>query len=139
MSVAVAQQQLTHGLSGDVALRAYFTDLCRNLETSMIGDHDQLSLEVSVDATVTTTDISVSLGLIVTELVINALNTPSRTGAGQDHGRLPLRGPRWTLRVGDDGVGMSKSRHDAKPGLGTNIVETLARQLRALVMRRRRL
>ena len=135
MSVAMVQQQLTHGTSGDVALRPYFTDLCRNLETSMISDHDQLSLEVNVDGTVTTTDISVSLGLIVTELVINAIKHafPDRR-RGKILVDYRSEGPRWTLSVGDDGVGMSKRSHSPTLGLGTNIVETLARQLRARVV-----
>lgn len=135
MSVALVQRQLTAGTSGDVELRAYFTDLCRNLEASMISDHDQLSLEVSVDATITTADISVSLGLIVTELVINALKHafPDRR-TGRIIVDYRSEGPHWTLRVGDDGVGMSGSRHSAKAGLGTNIVETLASQLRARVV-----
>jgi two-component sensor histidine kinase len=135
MSVALVQRQLTAGTSGDVELRAYFTDLCRNLEASMISDHDQLSLEVSVDATITTADTSVSLGLIVTELVINALKHafPDRR-TGRIIVDYRSEGPHWTLRVGDDGVGMSGSRHGAEPGLGTNIVETLASQLRARVV-----
>jgi two-component sensor histidine kinase len=135
MSVAIVQQQLTHGISGDVELRPYFTDLCRNLETSMISDHEQLSLEVSVDGTVTTTDISVSLGLIVTELVINAIKHafPDRR-RGKILVDYRSEGPRWTLSVGDNGVGKSERSHSPTPGLGTNIVETLARQLRAHVV-----
>ena len=39
----------------------------------MIRDHEQLTLCVTTDDSVTTADTSVSLGLIVTELVINAL------------------------------------------------------------------
>ena len=37
------------------------------------------------------------------------------------------------LVVGDDGVGMPPDAADAKPGLGTSIVEALARQLHARV------
>ena len=134
MSIALVQRQLTAGPSGDVELRAYFTDLCHNLEASMIGDDDPLSLEVSVDTTVTSADISTSLGLIVTELVINALKYafPDRR-TGKIIVDFHSEGPHWTLRVGDDGVGLSKS-HRAKPGLGTNIVETLASQLHARVV-----
>ena len=39
----------------------------------MIRDREQLSLSVTADDSVTTADTSVSMGLIVTELVINAL------------------------------------------------------------------
>jgi two-component sensor histidine kinase len=39
----------------------------------------------------------------------------------------------WTLTVGDDGVGMPEGQEALKPGLGTGIVEALARQLDAVV------
>ena len=39
----------------------------------------------------------------------------------------------WTLSVGDNGVGMPEDPANAKPGLGTGIVEALARQLNARV------
>jgi len=38
-------------------------------------------------------------------------------------------GRKWTLSVKDDGVGMPTGEHKAKPGLGTGIVEALAKQL----------
>ena len=47
-----------------------FTALCERIGASMIRDHNQLSLDVSVDESSTGADVSVSLGLIVTELVI---------------------------------------------------------------------
>jgi two-component sensor histidine kinase len=39
------------------------------------------------------------------------------------------KGPNWTLSVGDDGVGMPADPAEAKPGLGTSIVDALAKQL----------
>ncbi len=129
MSVAAVQRQLAQSRLGDVALRPYFTDLCRSLGASMIQDHDQLTLEVTVDDSSSRADVSVSLGLIVTELVINALK---RAFPGGRRGRIQVdyrsTGPAWTLSVGDDGVGVPQ---DAQPGLGTGIVEALAKQLQA--------
>ena len=43
------------------------------------------------------------------------------------------RGPNWTLSVTDNGIGMPADPVDAKPGLGTSIVEALARQLKAVI------
>jgi two-component sensor histidine kinase len=42
------------------------------------------------------------------------------------------RGPNWTLSVNDNGVGMP-AEPVAKAGLGTSIVQALAKQLGALV------
>jgi two-component sensor histidine kinase len=133
MSVAALQKQLATSGTGDVALRPYFAALCKSIGATMIRDHDQLTLEVQTDDSITTADISVSLGLIITELVINALKHafPDNQG-GKIWVDYHSRGPNWTLSVGDNGVGMP-DEPVAKPGLGTGIVEALAKQLGAQV------
>jgi two-component system, sensor histidine kinase PdtaS len=132
MSVAALQKQLAASQQDEVELRPYFTALCDSIGASMIRDHNQLSLGVDVDQSVTSADVSVSLGLIVTELVINALK---HAFPGDHRGKIKVdyhsRGPNWTLRVTDDGVGMPADAARATPGLGTSIVLALARQLRA--------
>jgi two-component sensor histidine kinase len=134
MSVAALQQQLAASRLGEVALRPYFDQLCVSVGASMIRDHDQLSLHVDCDDSSVDADISVSLGLIVTELVINSLK---HAFPGGRQGRITVsyqaHGPNWTLAVADDGVGMPKDAASATPGLGTSIVEALANQLGARV------
>jgi len=134
MSVASLQKQLAVSKLGDVELRPYFKALCESIGASMIHNRDEVSLEVTTDDSITTADISVSLGLIVTELVINALK---HAFPGNRTGHITVdyraRGADWTLSVGDDGVGISTNSDVAKAGLGTSIVEALARQLDARV------
>ena len=134
MSIATVQKQLAASRLGDVELGPYFTQLCESLGASMISDHDRLSIEVTSDKSQVHADISVSLGLIVTELVINALKHAFPAGR---HGKITVdyhaRGPNWTLSVGDDGVGMAENPAHATPGLGTSIIEALAKQLQARV------
>jgi two-component sensor histidine kinase len=134
MSVAALQKRLSTASTGSVALRAYFNELCQSLGASMIRDHDQLSITVSADDSNTTADISVSLGLIVTELVINALK---HAFPGERAGAITVAyasGPSgWTLAVGDNGAGVPPAAGNAKPGLGTSIVQALARQLDATI------
>jgi two-component sensor histidine kinase len=73
------------------------------------------------------------LGLIVTELVINALKHAfSHSRGGKILVDYHSQGPNWTLSVSDNGVGMP-SAPIAKAGLGTTIVQALARQLGAIV------
>ena len=100
----------------------------------MIYDHDRVTLVSSVDATVTTATVSVSLGLIVTELVINALKHafPGRNQHGKIRVGYLSNGKGWKLTVDDDGNGMA-AEADSKPGLGSGIVEALAGQLGATV------
>jgi two-component sensor histidine kinase len=134
ISIATVQRQLAATGQGEVGLRAYLDQLCESIGASMISDHDQLSLQVQADDSVVTADMSVSLGLVVTELVINALKH-----AFPDHrlGRIDVgyksQGLNWTLSVADDGIGMPTGDLKAKPGLGTSIVEALANQLEATV------
>ncbi|WP_371129816.1 sensor histidine kinase [Phenylobacterium sp.] len=134
MSIAAVQQQLAASSLSEVALAPYLTKLCASLGASMIHDHGQLSIEVVVDDTVTSPDVSVSLGLIVTELVINALK---HAFPGRRPGKIMVgyqaTASGWTLSVGDNGVGMPTDPASATPGLGTSIVEALARQLEAEV------
>jgi two-component system, sensor histidine kinase PdtaS len=135
MSIATMQRQLAASRLGDVVLRDYFSDLCASIGASMISDHDQLSLAVKVDKSVTNADASVSLGLIVTELVINALKHAfPRHRKGKICVDYRSDGTAWTLSVRDTGIGMPKNAADAKPGLGTGIVEALAKQLGAEVI-----
>jgi two-component sensor histidine kinase len=134
MSVASLQQQLASSKQGDVELRPYFTALCESIGASMIPNHKRLSLAVSVDDSITTADTSVGLGLIVTELVINALKHAfPADGAGRISVDYRSRGLDWTLSVSDDGVGMPLGIKAAKPGLGTSIVSALAQQLGAII------
>ena len=134
MSVASLQHQLATSSVGDVALRPYFTALCESIGASMIRDHGQMTLVVQSDDSLTTADTSVSLGLIVTELVINALK---HAFPGNRGGRILVdyrsRGPNWTLSVSDDGIGMPADPEHAKPGLGSSIVTALAMQLGARI------
>jgi two-component sensor histidine kinase len=133
MSVAAIQRQLAASSLRDVGLQAYLTDLCRSIGASMIRDHDQLSLNVTADASIAGPDISVSLGLIVTELVINALK---HAFPDQRNGKIMVDyhadGPGWLLSVSDDGVGMPITS-DPHVGLGSTIVEALAKKLGAEV------
>ena len=134
MSVATLQKQLAQTGASDVELGAYFTDLCRSIAASMIYDPGQISLTVRADHKVTPANVSVSLGLIVTELVINALK---HAFPGQRPGAITVDyhvdGPDWALVVADNGVGMAVRDPPNKAGLGTSIVDAIAQQLEATV------
>lgn len=132
MSVAELQRQLSETSVGDVELRAYFTALCTSISASMIRDPGQIVLSVDSDDSLSTADVSVSLGLIVTELVINSLKYAFPDGrAGRIVVRYRSQGSGWTLSVSDNGAGMPKDPAVATPGLGTSIVRALAQQLKA--------
>ena len=127
MSIATVQKQLASVHFGEVELRPYFDQLCQSLGASMIRDHNKQSIQVNTDASTVGADVSVSLGLIVTELVINALKHAfPEERAGKILVDYQSQGPNWTLSVNDDGVGMPVGEDVATPGLGSSIVEALA-------------
>jgi two-component sensor histidine kinase len=132
MSIAAVQRQLAVSDLNDVALRPYFIQLCESLGASMIEDPEKLSINVTVDDSVVAADKSVSLGLIVTELVINALKHafPEKR-PGTVLVKYSSNGEGWSLIVTDDGIGMPAGAGAPKPGLGTGIIEALAKNLDA--------
>jgi two-component sensor histidine kinase len=79
----------------------------------------------------------VSLGLIVTELVINALKHGFPAGEeGEILLSYELRDSGWRLSVADNGSGPKEAPGEPSHiGLGTSIVEALAHQLEATVQK----
>jgi len=136
MSVAAVQQQLQPSRSGDrIEIGPYLSKLCESLASSMIADRRPLSLLVEATAGAAPSNRAMSLGLIVTELVINALKHafPDRR-----EGRILVRynadGADWRLSVSDTGIGLGSEAHErVRTGLGTSIVDALANQLESRV------
>ena len=133
LSVAAVQQHLQTHL-GDVEVGPYLTKLGESLGASMIRTSRALTLEVNADAALVSSHEAVSLGLIVTELVINALKHAFPDDAD---GRVVIGyavdPAGWTLSVSDNGIGRPAASATTKVGLGTSVVEALARQLGARV------
>lgn len=118
-----------HPNNNDV-LRDYLRQLGDSLGASMIADPARLSILVTVDNSVVSAGVSVSLGLIVTELVINALKHAfPQQASGVIRIDYQANGEDWTLSVIDDGIGMQTGADAPKAGLGTSIVEALTRNL----------
>ncbi|MEO4000964.1 histidine kinase dimerization/phosphoacceptor domain -containing protein [Mesorhizobium sp. CAU 1732] len=130
MSIAAVQKQLSTSPGGNVELRPYLTQLCESLAASMVADPDHLSISVTVDDSAVEADTSISVGLIVTELVINAIKHAFQD---QPMGTIVIdyssAGTDWTLSVTDNGIGMPTGSDAPKAGLGTGIVEALVRNL----------
>jgi two-component system, sensor histidine kinase PdtaS len=135
MSIAMLQRQLAVTELRSVQLRTYFADLCKSISASMIDDPKRLALETMVDDVTAKSDVSVSMGLIVTELVINAIKHafPDRSDQGVITVSFAADEEAWLLSVTDNGVGMPAGEDGGKPGLGTGIVQALAKQLEASV------
>ena len=137
MSVAAVQQHLhASAPSGPVQLGSYLSKLCEALSHSMVGDNRSISLKVCGEGGSATSRDAESLGLIVTELVINSLKHAfsENTKDGQITVAYDVSGTDWKLSIADNGIGKPDGVFaQPKTGLGTGIVKALAQQLGAKV------
>jgi chemotaxis protein methyltransferase CheR len=138
MSVATVQQQLqASGLNESIEIGPYLSKLCDSLAKSMVGERRPLSIKVQASPGRAVSSEAVSLGLIVTELLINALKHAFRSSEkGEILVSYQAQASGWSLSVSDNGSG-AKEEGDEPPhtGLGTSIVEALAHQLNATVQK----
>ena len=133
LAVAAVQQQLQTSCGGrDLELSSYLRQLCANLTASVVGEVTPVAIDVRVDAGTVSSAVAMNVGLIVTELVINALKHAfvADVVTGRIAVTYRLDGNGWRLTVSDNGVG--KPSGDQSPtaiGLGTGIIAALAQQL----------
>jgi two-component sensor histidine kinase len=140
MSVAAVQQYLNAADGIDqIEVGDYLNKLCKGLAASMIGENSPIAVDVRADTGMIESATAVSLGLIVTELVINAIKyafPDGRTDAAIIVA-YEINATGWKLIVSDNGVGLRAAapNNAVDRGLGTTIVEALAKQLDARVKR----
>jgi chemotaxis protein methyltransferase CheR len=133
MSIATVQRQLeVVGKDEEIQVAAYLTGLCKSLARSMVGGRKAITVKVVASAGSLPSDTAVSVGLITTELVINALKHGFPDGqAGTVLVTYSADKSGWTLVVSDNGVGKAEKNETDRVGLGTSILEALTNQLEA--------
>jgi len=137
LSIAAVQKQLhASAAAGAIEIAPYLSKLCESLAHSMIGDTRPIALKVIGEGGSATSRQAESLGLIVTELVMNALKHafPDDKAKGQITVAYDMIGTNWKLSISDNGIGKPDGGFaQGKSGLGTGIVKALAHQLDAQV------
>jgi len=134
MSVASTQAHLRASGQGEsIAMGPYLRQLCDALASSMVSEQRAVQFKVQVERGDAASAEAVSLGLIVTELVINAFKHAftDDTVGGLIVVSYDVDGTAWRLTVCDNGVGKpeGESQQKATGGLGTSIVAALAQQI----------
>ena len=111
---------------GSISIRDYLEELGADLGTGLRGARP-IAVQVNADPVEVELERAVQIGLIVNELVTNALKYAFPDGRGGTI-EISLRAAADTAEivVRDDGVGCPAS---TEPGLGTRLVTLLARQL----------
>jgi two-component sensor histidine kinase len=137
ISIATVQQQLNaSGIVGPIEMIPYLTRLGDALAASMIGSDRPVTLKVVGTGGSLSSRQAESLGLITTELVMNALKHafPSENTNGRINIAYDVDGTNWKLSVADNGVGKPDDVFaQPKTGLGTGIIKALAQELDARV------
>ncbi len=137
MSVAAVQSHL-HDVAGieQIEMGAYLSKLGAGLASSMIGPKQNIKIAVAADDGTLASSEAVSLGLIVTELVINAIKYafPKDRKSARIRVTFEKAQSDWKLTVSDNGCGRKRvERGSATSGLGTVLIAALAKQLEAQI------
>jgi two-component sensor histidine kinase len=133
---AVHKQLHKYDHVGIVEIDRYLIDLCQEISTASSNVDLGRPLVIDADPLIIATDVAVPLALIVNELVTNAIQHSRPVGEDGGVHVVLTRGPDgFTVDVSDPGDGPASI--PAKAGLGTRIVETLARQINATIAQRR--
>jgi two-component sensor histidine kinase len=135
MSIAAVQKQLhASGVGGTIEIAPYLARLCETLADSMIGESRPVTLTMTGEGGNASSRHAESLGLIVTELVMNALKHafPDDKAEGQITVAYDSQGTNWRLSVSDNGIGKPRDGFaPGKSGLGSGIIKALSHQLDA--------
>jgi two-component sensor histidine kinase len=117
-----------------VLLNQYLESLLEDLRRSAEGNKmSRLTLKaepVEIDP-----DRAVAIGIIVNELIMNAVKYAYPDGAGPIHVELKAEGDDLLLRISDDGVGLNVKADPRSTGMGQRIVGAMAAKLEASVER----
>ena len=111
-------------------LEALLEDLRRSAEGNKMSRLTLKAEPIEIDP-----DRAVAIGIIVNELVMNAVKYAYPDGAGPIHIVLNAHGDDLELSIADDGVGLNVKTDPRSTGMGQRIVTAMAQKLDASVER----
>ncbi|MGH1335950.1 MAG: sensor histidine kinase [Aureispira sp.] len=118
--------------------RQYLMTLSEYLLLSMKGNKHQITLHIDVPPVVLSLDTAIPLGLLVNEIITNALKYGI---VGEQQGKItiqltPKKAQKYELYIGDNGLGYSeKMNFNNTTSLGLKLIQNLARQLNGTIER----
>jgi two-component sensor histidine kinase len=129
-SIAQVHQALSRGVRhDDIDFGTYLRDLCSSLSRSLLAD-GRITLAVEAETVNLPIDTVIPLGMVVNELVTNAIKyayPPPQTGLVSVNFRRD--GDRLRLAVGDGGRGLPKAPEITAGGLGMTLINSLVGQV----------
>lgn len=112
-----------------VDIGSYLDGLVGELAASMTAAGHTPTIRTSLETIELPTDKAVSLGMVVTELVTNAVKYAYPDGQGEVRVLLSRHPERIVLRVEDDGVGWQGTGESRGTGLGAKVIAATVRTL----------
>jgi two-component sensor histidine kinase len=137
MSVAAVQSYL-HASDGieQIDMGPYLTQLSAGLASSMVGPKQNIGIATAASEGALPSSHAVSVGLIVTELIMNAIKYafPRTRTSARIRVTFEMAKSDWKLTVSDNGVGrLNNENSKTSTGLGTALIAALAKQLNAQI------
>ena len=126
--IAGIHERLYKGALGELEVGGYLRDLCSDLESS-VGDANAVSIRVDCPPLDFSADLATVLGLVVSELVTNAIRHAFCEGGGTVTVSVTEEGGKRCLTVHDDGCGLPEGFAPGQGGgLGMRVVTAYVRQ-----------
>jgi len=129
------EQLYTNDRRGSVPIREYIVNLVSSLATSFVDGIIDVNITTEIDDIELDMRQAVPLGLIINELVTNALKHAYYAGLnGEIRLTLTHDANEYALTVSDDGKGLPKgSSLPTLKGMGLKLVDILVNQLKGTV------
>ena len=125
-------QSGAHGST--IEINTYLGEIARAMSASLLGDASGITIEIEAETLEIETDRAVPLGLLVNELVTNAIKHGFPGGTGRVVVRVKRLGDQIELAVADNGIGMKdKDLAKAQRQHGADYVAIFVRQLAATI------
>lgn len=118
---------------GEVELDVYLRSLINELLATTRTKEQQIEMVMELDRMFVTPDKAVSLGVIATELVTNAIKYAFPNRAGRIWVTLKAEPQQATLVIRDNGIGFSPSDRAQGTGLGSKLINAMATRLEGKV------
>jgi two-component sensor histidine kinase len=138
MSVAAVQSHLQEADGIErIEMGPYLKKLSAGLASSMVDRPQDVAMTVTAGAGALPSSDAVSIGLIVTELIINAIKYafPEPRSSALIEVTFEMARADWKLTVSDNGIGRRDGEDESEStGLGTILVAALAKQLKAQIV-----
>ncbi|MDP2686020.1 MAG: tetratricopeptide repeat protein [Aequorivita sp.] len=133
-SMGIIHQKLYQGENlGAIEMKDYFINLSEGILDSFNAE-DKVKIECAMDDLNLDVDTAVPIGLIVNELLTNALKYAFPEGTkGKINISLSQENNALLLKVSDNGIGKTQGSKPKGTGFGTQLIELLTQQLNGTI------